>query len=138
MSTEPNENIQSETIVVTTEQGVVLTGTRVEAFEARIIKAIRRPFHMTGLLQGFLFVMLIGLGVILGNLSSTANSTDRIVKNATSPEAQAQQGEVIKQLLTGINCQDQKNLQKLVDSLVAAGSQQLRTLPSLIDPSCIP
>lgn len=131
-----NENIQSETIVVTTEQGVVMTGSSVQAFEARVVTAIRRPFYLNMFIQGILFIMLIGLGLVLSNINDAATSTDHIVKAVTGPRAQQQQTETLNTLLAGINCQDQKNLQKLIDNLKAAGATQFNTLPSLVDPSC--
>lgn len=131
-----SENIHAETIVVTTEQGVVMTGSRAEAFESRIMKSVRRPFFLTAMIQGFLFIMLLGLGLLLGNINDAVTSTDTIVKTVTGPEAQAQQKQTVEDLLAGINCQDQKNLQKLIDNLSAAGASQFKTLPPLVDPSC--
>lgn len=127
--------IASETLVVTTEDGVVITGNRLQALEGRLIKAVRRPFYIVGGLIAFLFVFLAGLGIVLSNMNDTVNNTDKIVTEATGPNAQAQQRLAIEALVNGMDCRDQANLQRLVDQLARAGFDPLATVV-ILQPRC--
>lgn len=136
----PDEGKESKTLVVTTEDGVVLTGNRIEMFEAKIIKSIHRPFYLVMGIFGFIFILLIGGAVFLRSLNDTVNNTDRIVTEVAGPEARAkavkQQSALIQSLVNEMDCRDQENLQKLIDSLVQTGFQPLADLPPIVDPSC--
>lgn len=131
-----SRDIEKETIVVTTEDGIVLTGSRVQALEARLMHSLQGPFRILYSLLVLLFVMLFGLSLFLTRLSATVGHTENTVNSVTGPEARAAQARNTQGILDQMSCQDQKNLQKFVDNLVAAGFTQLGQLPSIVDPKC--
>lgn len=95
-------------------------------------------------LLGILFVILFAFALILrgfsdtlDHLSSTVDNTDEVVNQATSPEAQEAQKKVVQELLQGMNCQDQINLQRLVDALASLGASELASVV-VVEPDCQP
>jgi len=137
-----SEGKQHKTLVVTTEDGLVLTGNRIEIFEARIVESIRKPFYLVMGIFGFIFIILIGGAVFLRSLNDTVNNTDRIVTEVAGPEARAQsikaQSALIQKLVDEMDCRDQENLQKLIDNLVKSGVTMLKGLEPVVDPICKP
>jgi hypothetical protein len=138
----PDEGKESKTLVVTTEDGVVLTGKRIEMFEAKIIKSIQRPFYLVMGIFGFIFILLIGGAIFLRSLNDTVNNTDKIVTEVAGPDARAkavkQQAALIQSLVDQMDCRDQENLQKLIDNLVQSGFRALGNLPPIVEPDCKP
>lgn len=148
---EKNEKIttdlEKETIVVTTEQGIILTGSRAEALEARVLASVRKPFYIFTLLILVVFVILMGITILVARINGTVNHvtvvadrTDFLVNQVAGPEARArsaqQQEQVIHNLVAAMDCQDQRNLQKVLDGLTQAGLTQLSNVKSIVEPQC--
>lgn len=129
-------HIETESIVVTTEDGVVITGNRLAAFEARIIAKVTSRDHALFGAVGVLFVLFVGIAFFLGRLSNTVDSSDRILKAATGPAARQQNQEVLNGLLDNMNCLNQKNLQRFLDRLASAGVIKATGIDTLVDDSC--
>lgn len=134
---------KKKALVVTEEEGLVVTDSAADALEARIIQSVRKPFYMVGFLLAFVFVMMIGGAVLMDRLSDTlhhtdktVNNTDQIISAAVSPEARAKQAQSIKDILAQVDCQDQRNLQRLIDKLVNAGFVQLKAVGSIVEEEC--
>lgn len=153
MTTEDHTSgIEKPAVVATTEDGVVITGTKAEAFEARVMRSVRKPFFIISFVILVLIVTIAGGGIVLNNMNDTithinatvdhiditASNTDKVVSTATGPEAQQRQAETVKIFLSQVDCQQQRNLQRLIDNLVAAGMKQLATVQPLIEPQCQP
>jgi hypothetical protein len=122
---------------------------------------VRQRVRSLKFLSIVMFVLLIGASAFLNNLNTTvrhvkhtvnrtdktvshvdktASNTDEIVSRVAGPEAQKQQvaaqAKVIDSLVSQLGCQDQRNLQKLIDNLVAAGMTQFSDVQSVVEPKC--
>lgn len=121
----------------------------------------KQPFRSARFLGFVVFVLLIGGAVFLSNLNNTVNhvrhtvnhtdktvghvditasNTDKIVSRVTGPEAQKQQlaaqAKIVDALVSQLDCQDQRNLQKLIDNLIDAGMTQFSGVKSVVEPRC--
>lgn len=141
---EPHQNIASETIIVSTEQGVVLTGNRMDAFEARMMASIRKPFYTIMVILMIMFVLLFGASIALSRGNATLNrldvtvaNTDNLVQGATGPEARERQQAASARFLAELSCQWQKDLQKIVDSLVERKVLNFPPGTSVVDERCL-
>lgn len=131
------DNIQKETIVVSTEDGIVLTGSRLEGFENRIVSSIRKPFFAFLVLMMIQFVIMAGGAIVVSNMGNTVDNTDRLVVNATGEEAQKAQAETVQRLLDAMNCNNQLNNQRTLKVLFEGRLPQDK-LEDLVDASCRP
>jgi hypothetical protein len=122
--------------VTTTEEGVVITDEKVDALETRVLHAFRGPFFLLFGLIILVFVILGGMTIFMnrldntvGDMQSNVNNTDKIVTEVAGPEARKagaeQQKKFIETFSQGMNCDQQNNLQRLVDQLVSHGFDQL-------------
>lgn len=140
MSDKP-QGLEKETLVIGSEDGLVLTGNRMEAFEGRLMASIRRPFLLLGGLLFIFFVLLIAGGVLLSKMNDRVSNSEDILIQATSPKAQKQQQVIIDKLvddlLDGVDCKDQLNLQRLVDRLADKGFEPLAGI-TVVEPVCKP
>lgn len=132
-------HIEAETIVVTTEDGVVLTGNRLTAFEARIVARMQKRDHALFGCIAVLFVLMVGGAFFLGNLSKTVNRTDRTLKDNTGPKAQAQSATIIKSLIDSFDCTEQRNLQRLIAKINESETRSnLAITGSVVQARCEP
>lgn len=135
------EGIEKETLVSTTEEGLVVTGEKADALENRILTAVRKPAAVLLVLIVILYVIMAGLVLFLGNLEDTVDNTNRIVEEVAGPEARAagaeQQAAIVKQLIDGFDCKDQINLQRFVDQLNEKGVSFLQGV-DVVEDECMP
>lgn len=132
----PSEHLETETIVVTSEQGVVITGNKLDAFEARVKESNRRNLRPIYGLITVLFVLLAGLGIVLTNVSDTVKNTDDTISRVTGTEGQDQNAKAIQSLISNVNCANQKNLQRLLDKLAASGEIKVPQGDTFVDLAC--
>lgn len=112
-------------MAVAAEDGLVLTGTGIDVFEAKILRAVRKPFFLLFGLITLIFVILLGGSIFMNRLDNTVHNTDKIVNEVAGPEARKagaeQQKLIVQSLIDGMDCKDQLNLQRLIDRLVDKG-----------------
>lgn len=141
------EGRKGTTHVTTTEDGIVVTGDKAEALEARVLASFRRPFFLLGVLMVVIFVLLLGGSVFLNHLDGTVNrmdktvaNTDKIVTEVAGPEARkaqaGQQQKFIDGFTQGMNCSNQNNLQRFVDQMAKNGFPELDNV-NVIKPPCV-
>jgi len=109
---------------------------------------ISRPFRIIYGLMGVLFVIMLGGAIVISNLGNTVENlkdnvenTDAIVSSFVSPEGresqQASQQQAVAAIVSGMNCNDQINLQRMVDELAKNGLTQLEGVVVIV-PECQP
>jgi hypothetical protein len=150
MANDDHRNIERETLVVSTEDGLVMTGTRAKAFEQRVIASVRKPFFMVFGLIGFIFILLLAGSLVMTRFSHALNElgtsqkdlnvivthTDAIATNLTGPEAVARQQANLKALAATLDCQQQKLFQRYINTLAESGISQLAGVNDFVDPQC--
>lgn len=136
MKNSGNPNEEAKSLVVTAEDGVVLTGQRALLFEARVMSSVRKPFLVMGMLQLMTFVILLGLGIFVSNLNEAVNDTHTIVRDATGAKAQQNSADVIKKLVADVSCENQRTFQRALNALAAGGSRPAQNSPNIVNPEC--
>lgn len=134
-----DDGMERQTLVVGTEDGIVLTGSRIDSFEAKITGVVRRPFYAISGAIFILFVLVAGLGILMNNMNETVTRIDTTATNAVGPEAQEQQkialDHLVDGLLDGMDCKDQLNLQRFADRLAEKGIILFQDI-SVVEPAC--
>lgn len=144
---EPIDEEPIDETTIKTEGGVAVTGTSVEELEERVTKKLRGTFsnsfrNVYGILA-LLFFFLVALGVVVHNLNDSvdnvtviAKHSDTILANATGPEAQKKNDEILKDLINKMDCSTQRNLQKFATILVANGSVKFESIQPILEARC--
>jgi hypothetical protein len=138
--------VKKEVPVTTVEDGVVITNTKADALEARVLASFRKPFFLLGGLIVLIFVLLLGGSVFLNHLDDTVNhmqtnvnNTDKIVTEVAGPAARKvaaeQQKQFIETFSQGLSCDQQNNLQRLIDQLAQHGLAVFADV-NVIKPPC--
>lgn len=122
--------------------------------KAEAKETLRKPARTLRYGVLVLVVSLIGFGIVLNNFSDTiyhidrtanhidrtASNTDAVVRNVTGPEAQARQAEgqkqVVNLLLQGMDCTNQRNLQRAITVLKDNGVIVTKAELQIVEPKC--